>query len=55
MNTLTIFKSYHHMSTEKITKPMAETMNTNLLKVDDAQVEDLADYDQIGFGSGISV
>ncbi len=53
MNILIIFKSYHHMSTEKIAKAMAETMNAKLVKVDDALAEDLADYDLIGFGSGI--
>ena len=41
------------MSTEKIAKAMAETMNAKLVKVEDAQAEDLADYDLIGFGSGI--
>ena len=42
MNILIIFKSYHHLSTEKIAKAMAEIMNAKLVKVDDAQAEDLA-------------
>ena len=32
---------------------MAETMNAKLIKVEDAQLEILAEYDLIGFGSGI--
>jgi flavodoxin len=32
MNTLIIFKSYHHMSTEKIAKAMAETLNAKTCK-----------------------
>jgi flavodoxin len=32
------------MSTEKIAKAMAETMNVKLVKVEDSQAEDLADY-----------
>ena len=55
MKTLIIYKSYHHMSTEKIAKAMAETLNAKLGKVDDAKPEDLAEYDLIGFGSGIYI
>jgi flavodoxin len=36
MKTLIIYKSYHHLSTEKIVKAMAESMNAKLVKVDDA-------------------
>ncbi len=53
MKTLIIYKSYHHLSTEKLAKAMAETMNAKLVKVDDARPEMLNEYDLIGFGSGI--
>ena len=53
MNTLIIYKSYHHMNTEKIAKEMADVLNARLVKVDDAQQVDLNEYDLIGFGSGI--
>ena len=53
MKTLIIYKSYHHLSTEKLAKTMAETMKAKLVKVDDAQPEMLSEYDLIGFGSGI--
>ena len=39
MKTLIIYKSYHHMSTEKIAKAMAETLNAKLVKVDDSEPE----------------
>jgi hypothetical protein len=53
METLIIYKLYHRMNTEKIAKVMAEALNAKLVKVEDIQPEELADYDLIGFGSGI--
>ena len=53
LKTLIIYKSYHHMNTEKVAKAMAEAMSATLAKVEDVQPEELADYDLIGFGSGI--
>lgn len=53
MNTLIVYKSYHRMNTEKVAKAMAEAMNAQLTKVEDARPEALAEYDLIGFGSGI--
>jgi len=41
------------MSTEKVAKAMAETMNAQLTKVEDVRPEELVGYDLIGFGSGI--
>jgi flavodoxin len=35
MKILIIYKSYHHLSTEKVAKAMAETMNTKLVKVEE--------------------
>ncbi|MGZ7132910.1 MAG: flavodoxin family protein [Halobacteriota archaeon] len=53
MSTLIIYKSYHRMNTEKVAKAIAEAMNSQLAKVEDARPEALAAYDLIGFGSGI--
>ena len=53
MKTLIIYKSVHHMSTEKVAKTMAEAMGAKLVKVEEAGPEDLAGYDLVGFGSGI--
>jgi flavodoxin len=53
VNTLIVYKSYHRMNTEKVAKAMTEAMNAQLTKVEDARPEALAEYDLIGFGSGI--
>ncbi len=53
MQTLIIYKSIHHMSTEKVAKAMADAMSAKLVKVEDVKPEELAVYDLIGFGSGI--
>ena len=53
MKTLIIYKSYHHMNTEKVAKAMASAINAKLVKVEDVRPEELPEYDLIGFGSGI--
>jgi flavodoxin len=53
MKTLIVYKSIHHGNTEKIGKAMAECLNADLIKSDDVNVNNLMDYDLIGFGSGI--
>ena len=53
MKTLIVCKSYHHMNTEKVAKAMAEVLGAKLATVEDVKPTDLADYDLIGFGSGI--
>ncbi|HXY87039.1 MAG TPA: flavodoxin family protein [Candidatus Acidoferrales bacterium] len=53
MRTLIIYRSYHHMNTEKVAKAMAEAMDAKLAKVEDVRPEELTEYDLIGFGSGI--
>jgi flavodoxin len=53
MNTLIIYKSVHKMNTEKVAKVMAEAINANITKVEEIKPTMLADYNLIGFGSGI--
>ena len=53
MKTFIVYKSYHRMNTEKVAKAMAEAMNAQFTKVEDVRPEELAEYDLIGFGSGI--
>ena len=53
MKTLIIYKSVHQMNTEKVAKAMAEAIKADLRKVEDVEPAILADYDLIGFGSGI--
>lgn len=51
--TLIIYRSYHHGNTEKVARAMAEAAGATLVKLEEAKPESLADYDLIGFGSGI--
>jgi flavodoxin len=53
MKTLIIYKSVHHMNTEKVAKAMAETLDAKLVHPEEVDPASLADYDLIGFGSGI--
>lgn len=48
-----IYKSIHQMNTEKVAKVMAEAINADLRKVEEVTPSMLAEYDLIGFGSGI--
>jgi flavodoxin len=52
-NILIIYKSYHRMNTEKIARAMGEAVGATAVRVEDVRIEDLANYDLIGFGSGI--
>jgi flavodoxin len=53
MKILIVYESIHHNNTKKIGKAMAECLNAELIKSDDVNVNNLMDYDLIGFGSGI--
>jgi flavodoxin len=53
LKTLIVYKSFHYKNTEKVAKAMAEAMNAQIAKVEDVLPEALADFDLIGFGSGI--
>jgi flavodoxin len=53
MKTLIIYQSIHHGNTEKVAKKIAEVLGADLKKPNEVKPEDLANYDLIGFGSGI--
>ena len=55
MKTLIIYQSIHHGNTEKVAKAIAKTLDAELLRVDQVELDAnmLSDYDLIGFGSGI--
>jgi len=53
MKTLIISVSIHHKNTEKVAKVMAVELAADLLSLDQVQSRSLAEYDLIGFGSGI--
>ncbi len=53
MKTAIVYVSYHHNNTEKVAKEMASVLGADLKKVGTFNPGELADYDLIGFGSGI--
>ncbi len=53
MKTLIIYKSVHHMNTEKVARVMAEALGAKLAQPEEVDPASLAEYDLIGFGSGI--
>lgn len=53
MKTLIIYISIHHKNTERIAKVMAEVLKAPLAKPREIDINSLAEYDLLGFGSGI--
>jgi len=50
---LILYFSFHHQNTEKIAQAMAEVLEADLVKANEAKPEDILNYELIGFGSGI--
>jgi flavodoxin len=55
MKALIIYISVHHGNTERVAKVMANILDADLLQVKQADANMLAQYNLIGFGSGIYV
>ena len=53
MKVLIIFYSYHHKNTEKVAKVIAQVLDAEIITPDQVNLEDIQDYDLVGFGSGI--
>ena len=53
MKTLIIYVSPHHGNTEKVAKAMANVLGADLMRVAQVDINILAEYDLIGFGSGV--
>jgi len=53
MKSLLILYSYHHRNTEKIAKVIAKVLNTQIKTPKELQLEELNEFNLIGFGSGI--
>lgn len=53
MKTLIIYKSEHHMNTEKIARAMGKVLDATLIDPENVTNDVLVKYDLIGFGSGI--
>jgi flavodoxin len=55
MKTLIIYISIHHGNTEKIAKAIADILDAKITKSHKVDIDNLSEYDLIGFGSGIYV
>ena len=53
MKGIIIYKSVHHGNTLKVAEKMAEVLNAEIKEVEEANAEEIKNYDIIGFGSGI--
>ncbi|MFL0249255.1 flavodoxin family protein [Clostridium neuense] len=53
MKRIIIYESVHHGNTEKVSNAMAEVLKADLIKSKDVNMDNLNNYDLIGFGSGI--
>lgn len=53
MKTLIVYESYHHKNTGLVARAMAESLDAKLASTGGIEPGSLAEYDLIGFGSGI--
>ncbi|MGY5878931.1 MAG: flavodoxin family protein [Candidatus Thorarchaeota archaeon] len=53
MKSLVIVFSYHHNNTQKIAEVIAKVLDTQIKTPNEIILEELQEYDLIGFGSGI--
>jgi flavodoxin len=54
VKTLIICFSYHHKNTEKIASVLANVLEAQIKTPLEVDLQELSDYDLVGFGSGIS-
>jgi len=54
VKTLIICFSYHHKNTEKIASVLAKVLEAQIRTPLEVDLQELSDYDLVGFGSGIS-
>jgi flavodoxin len=53
MKSLIVCYSYHHHNTEQIAKVFAESLNAQVLRPQQVDPQEIAQYDLVGFGAGI--
>ncbi len=53
MKSLVIVYSYHHKNTDAVARKIAEALGAEVVTPQEVKVERLAEYDLVGFGSGI--
>ncbi|KZX15522.1 flavodoxin [Methanobrevibacter filiformis] len=52
---LIIVHSYHQMNTMEIAEAFSKKTNAKIVKAQDFNIEEIENYDFIGFGSGIDI
>jgi len=55
MKTLIVYESPHHGNTEKVAKAIADVLEAKLVKPKELDISAVAEYDLLGFGSGIYI
>ncbi len=55
MKTLIVYESTHHGNTEKVAKVIADVLEARLVKPKELDISAVAEYDLLGFGSGIYI
>ncbi|NYT16151.1 MAG: flavodoxin [Methanomassiliicoccales archaeon] len=53
MRSLLVLYSYHHRNTEKVAYVFARVLDAQMKTPQEVNIEELQEYDLIGFGSGI--
>jgi flavodoxin len=53
LRTLVVVFSYHHRNTEKIANALAKALGAEVRTPQQVRPEEIAEYDLVGFGSGI--
>ncbi|MCW4012786.1 MAG: flavodoxin family protein [Candidatus Bathyarchaeota archaeon] len=53
MKTLIVLYSYHHNNTEKVARVISGVLNAEIKKPSEVNLDEVGEYDLIGFGSGI--
>ena len=53
MKSLIVLYSYHHNNTEKIAKAIAPIIGAEIKTPDKVTLDELAEFDLVGYGSGI--
>lgn len=53
MRALIIYESIHHGNTEKVARVIADVLEAKLVKPEELDISKIAEYDVVGFGSGI--
>jgi len=54
MKTLIICKSIHHGNTQKVAEVIADVLEAKLVKPEELDINTVAEYDLVGFGSAFT-